>query len=91
FSHSLILKVRGGTTLIFPIWKRLTFKRLILSKNDFRNLNAFFKDLPIDTHHGYVRRKKNFLNEFHSYSKWRNKKLPREDRHPRGRQLVRTN
>ncbi|KAF9798316.1 hypothetical protein SFRURICE_014215, partial [Spodoptera frugiperda] len=53
FSHSLILKVRGGGTLIFPLWKRLTFKQLILSKNDFRNLNAFFKDLSIDMHHGY--------------------------------------
>ncbi|KAF9824077.1 hypothetical protein SFRURICE_020343, partial [Spodoptera frugiperda] len=53
FSHSLILKVRGGGTLIFPLWKRLTFKRLILTKNGFRNLNVFFKDLSIDTHHGY--------------------------------------
>ncbi|KAF9794901.1 hypothetical protein SFRURICE_005136, partial [Spodoptera frugiperda] len=53
FSHSLILKVRGGGTHIFPLWKRLTFKRLILSKNSFRNLNIFFKDLSIDTHHGY--------------------------------------
>ncbi|KAF9823649.1 hypothetical protein SFRURICE_019156 [Spodoptera frugiperda] len=54
FSHSLILKVRGGGTLIFPLWKRLTFKRLILTKNGFRNLNVFFKDLSIDTHHGYL-------------------------------------
>ncbi|KAF9812354.1 hypothetical protein SFRURICE_005465, partial [Spodoptera frugiperda] len=53
FSHSLILKVRGGGTLIFPLWKRLTFKRLILTKNSFRNLSVFFKDLSIDTHHGY--------------------------------------
>ncbi|KAF9822561.1 hypothetical protein SFRURICE_010676, partial [Spodoptera frugiperda] len=53
FSHSLILKVRGGGTLIFPLWKRLTFKRLILTKSGFRNLNVFFKDLSIDTHHGY--------------------------------------
>ncbi|KAF9801626.1 hypothetical protein SFRURICE_012198 [Spodoptera frugiperda] len=44
---------RGGGTLIFPLWKRLTFKRLILTKNGFRNLNVFFKDLSIDTHHGY--------------------------------------
>ncbi|KAF9813531.1 hypothetical protein SFRURICE_010303 [Spodoptera frugiperda] len=53
FSHSLILKVRGGGTHIFPLWKRLTFKRLILTKSGFRNLNVFFKDLSIDTHHGY--------------------------------------
>ncbi|KAF9799230.1 hypothetical protein SFRURICE_006490 [Spodoptera frugiperda] len=45
FSHSLILKVRGGGTLIFPLWKRLTFKRLILTKSGFRNLN-----LEGDTH-----------------------------------------
>uniref|UniRef100_A0A2H1WDN8 SFRICE_037758 n=1 Tax=Spodoptera frugiperda TaxID=7108 RepID=A0A2H1WDN8_SPOFR len=45
--------VRGGT-LIFPLWKRLTFKRLILAKIGFRNLNVFFKDLSIDTHDGYV-------------------------------------
>ncbi|KAF9808823.1 hypothetical protein SFRURICE_010917 [Spodoptera frugiperda] len=51
FSHSLILKVRGGGGHIFPLWKRLTFKRLILTK---RNLNVFFKDLSIDTHHGYA-------------------------------------
>ncbi|KAF9808629.1 hypothetical protein SFRURICE_019787 [Spodoptera frugiperda] len=44
--------VRGGTH-IFPLWKRLTFKRLILTKSGFRNLNVFFKDLSIDTHHGY--------------------------------------
>ncbi|KAF9821743.1 hypothetical protein SFRURICE_001854, partial [Spodoptera frugiperda] len=31
--------------------KRLTFKRLNLTKNGFRNLNVFFKDLSIDTHH----------------------------------------
>ncbi|KAF9795700.1 hypothetical protein SFRURICE_018266, partial [Spodoptera frugiperda] len=54
FSHSLILKVRGGGTHIFPLWKRLTFKRLILTKSGFRNLNVFFKDLSIDTHHGYL-------------------------------------
>ncbi|KAF9805287.1 hypothetical protein SFRURICE_014038, partial [Spodoptera frugiperda] len=54
FSHSLILKVRGGGTLIFPLWKRLTSKRLILTKNGFKNLNVFFKDLSIDTHHGYI-------------------------------------
>ncbi|KAF9810795.1 hypothetical protein SFRURICE_014393, partial [Spodoptera frugiperda] len=53
FSHTLIFKVRGGT-LIFPLWKRLTFKRLILTKNGFRNLNVFFKNLSIDTHHGYL-------------------------------------
>ncbi|KAF9794896.1 hypothetical protein SFRURICE_005131, partial [Spodoptera frugiperda] len=44
---------RGGTH-IFPLWKRLTFKRLILTKSGFRNLNVFFKDLSIDTHHGYI-------------------------------------
>ncbi|KAF9810878.1 hypothetical protein SFRURICE_005304 [Spodoptera frugiperda] len=33
--------------------KRLTFKRLILTKNGFKNLNVFFKDLSIDTHYGY--------------------------------------
>ncbi|KAF9811291.1 hypothetical protein SFRURICE_002660, partial [Spodoptera frugiperda] len=43
-----------GGTLIFPLWKRLTFKRLILTKSGFRNLNVFFKDLSIDTHHGYT-------------------------------------
>ncbi|KAF9799199.1 hypothetical protein SFRURICE_006459, partial [Spodoptera frugiperda] len=55
FSHSLILKVRGGGTHIFPLWKRLTFKRLILTKSGFRNLNVFFKDLSIDAHHGYLK------------------------------------
>ncbi|KAF9803627.1 hypothetical protein SFRURICE_018628, partial [Spodoptera frugiperda] len=40
-------------TLIFPLWKRLTFKRLILTKNGLRNLNVFLKDLSIDTHHEY--------------------------------------
>ncbi|KAF9796010.1 hypothetical protein SFRURICE_010107 [Spodoptera frugiperda] len=45
--------IRGGGTHIFPLWKRLTFKRLISTKNGFRNLNVFFKDLSIDTHHGY--------------------------------------
>ncbi|KAF9799453.1 hypothetical protein SFRURICE_003150, partial [Spodoptera frugiperda] len=55
FSHSLILKVRGGGH-IFPLWKRLTFKRLILTKSGFRNLNVFFKDLSIDTHQGYLDR-----------------------------------
>ncbi|KAF9823234.1 hypothetical protein SFRURICE_000127 [Spodoptera frugiperda] len=47
------MNLEGGGTLIFPLWKRLTFKRLILTKNGFRNLNVFFKDLSIDTHHGY--------------------------------------
>uniref|UniRef100_A0A2H1VZY8 SFRICE_009345 n=1 Tax=Spodoptera frugiperda TaxID=7108 RepID=A0A2H1VZY8_SPOFR len=46
-------KRREGGTLHFPFWKRLTFKRLILTKNGFRNLNVFFKDLYIDTDHGY--------------------------------------
>ncbi|KAF9794385.1 hypothetical protein SFRURICE_014605, partial [Spodoptera frugiperda] len=45
-------KPKGGGH-IFPLWKRLTFKRLILTKNAFRNINVFFKDLSIDTHHGY--------------------------------------
>ncbi|KAF9798259.1 hypothetical protein SFRURICE_012930 [Spodoptera frugiperda] len=54
FCHSLILKVRGGGALIFLLWKRLTFKQLIFTKNGFRNLNVFFKDLSIDTHHGYL-------------------------------------
>uniref|UniRef100_A0A2H1VG42 SFRICE_004053 n=1 Tax=Spodoptera frugiperda TaxID=7108 RepID=A0A2H1VG42_SPOFR len=44
----------GGGTLIFALWKRLTFKRLILTKSGFRNLNVFFKDLSVDTHHGYT-------------------------------------
>ncbi|KAF9814414.1 hypothetical protein SFRURICE_010135, partial [Spodoptera frugiperda] len=43
-----------GDTLIFPLWKRLTFKRLILTKSGFRNVNVFFKDLSIDIHHGYL-------------------------------------
>ena len=55
-------------THIFPLWKRLTFKRLILTKSGFRNLNVFFKDLSIGTHHGYVSRKKIFLNQFHVWS-----------------------
>ncbi|KAF9794401.1 hypothetical protein SFRURICE_014621, partial [Spodoptera frugiperda] len=42
FCPSHILNVRGGT-LIFPLWKRLSFKQLILTKNGFRNLNVFFK------------------------------------------------
>uniref|UniRef100_A0A2H1VI93 SFRICE_016284 n=1 Tax=Spodoptera frugiperda TaxID=7108 RepID=A0A2H1VI93_SPOFR len=46
FSHSLILKVRGGGTHIFPLWKRLTFKRLISTKSGFRNLNSSYKQLP---------------------------------------------
>ncbi|KAF9811350.1 hypothetical protein SFRURICE_002719 [Spodoptera frugiperda] len=45
--------LEGGGTLIFPLWKRLTFQRLIFTKSGFRNLNVFFKDLSIDTHHGY--------------------------------------
>ncbi|KAF9795987.1 hypothetical protein SFRURICE_010084, partial [Spodoptera frugiperda] len=53
FSHSVILKVRGGGDTHFSAWKRLTFKRLILTKSGFRNLNGLFKDLSIDTHHGY--------------------------------------
>ncbi|KAF9824345.1 hypothetical protein SFRURICE_002840, partial [Spodoptera frugiperda] len=64
FSHSLILKVRGGGTHIFPLWKRLTFKRLILTKSGFRNLNVFFKDLFIDTHHGYRLPKHTILQSF---------------------------
>uniref|UniRef100_A0A2H1W1J3 SFRICE_017845 n=1 Tax=Spodoptera frugiperda TaxID=7108 RepID=A0A2H1W1J3_SPOFR len=44
----------GGGTLIFPLWKRLTFKRLILTKSGFRNFNVFFKDLSIDTHHNCI-------------------------------------
>ncbi|KAF9814480.1 hypothetical protein SFRURICE_000207, partial [Spodoptera frugiperda] len=63
FSHSLILKVRGGTH-IFPLWKRLTFKRLILTKSGFRNLNVFFKDLSIGTHHGYRLPKYTILQSF---------------------------
>ncbi|KAF9815048.1 hypothetical protein SFRURICE_010606, partial [Spodoptera frugiperda] len=47
-----------GGTLIFPLWKRLTFERLNLTKNGFRNFNVFFKDLSIDTHHGYAINKK---------------------------------
>ncbi|KAF9790210.1 hypothetical protein SFRURICE_010870, partial [Spodoptera frugiperda] len=43
----------GGEDTDFSLWKRLTFKRLILTKNGFRNLNVFFKDLSIETHHGY--------------------------------------
>ncbi|KAF9804137.1 hypothetical protein SFRURICE_020565 [Spodoptera frugiperda] len=63
---------RGGGTFIFPLWKRLTFKRLILKKNGFRNLNVFFKDLSIDTHQEIVTQNGEI-------------KLPREDRHQRGR------
>ncbi|KAF9800363.1 hypothetical protein SFRURICE_015873, partial [Spodoptera frugiperda] len=47
--------MKGSRALIFPLWKHLTFKRLILTKNGFRNLDVFFKDLSIDTYHGYVR------------------------------------
>ncbi|KAF9791550.1 hypothetical protein SFRURICE_003246, partial [Spodoptera frugiperda] len=47
FCPTLILKV-------FPLWKRLTFKRWILTKSGFRNLNVFSKDLSIDTHYGYT-------------------------------------
>ncbi|KAF9800731.1 hypothetical protein SFRURICE_015385 [Spodoptera frugiperda] len=46
-------QLEGGGTLIFPLWKRLTFKRLILTKSGFTNLNVFFKDLSIDNNHGY--------------------------------------
>ncbi|KAF9816839.1 hypothetical protein SFRURICE_009212, partial [Spodoptera frugiperda] len=45
--------IQGGIH-IFPLWKRLTFKRLILTKSGYRNFNVFFKDLSIDTHHGYL-------------------------------------
>ncbi|KAF9802198.1 hypothetical protein SFRURICE_007334, partial [Spodoptera frugiperda] len=48
--HDTREKHRGGA-LIFPLWKRLTFKRLILTKNGFGNLYVFFKDISIDTHH----------------------------------------
>ncbi|KAF9807218.1 hypothetical protein SFRURICE_003333, partial [Spodoptera frugiperda] len=35
---SVVLFHLGGGTHIFPLWKRLTFKRLILTKSGFRNL-----------------------------------------------------
>uniref|UniRef100_A0A2H1WP00 SFRICE_007456 n=1 Tax=Spodoptera frugiperda TaxID=7108 RepID=A0A2H1WP00_SPOFR len=56
--------LEGGGTHIFPLWKRLTFKRLILTKSGFRNLNVFFKDLSIDTHHGYRLPKYTILQSF---------------------------
>uniref|UniRef100_A0A2H1WVT0 SFRICE_031879 n=1 Tax=Spodoptera frugiperda TaxID=7108 RepID=A0A2H1WVT0_SPOFR len=45
----IYLQLEGGTH-IFPLWKRLTFKRLILTKSGFKNLNVFLKDLSIDTY-----------------------------------------
>uniref|UniRef100_A0A2H1W731 SFRICE_022975 n=1 Tax=Spodoptera frugiperda TaxID=7108 RepID=A0A2H1W731_SPOFR len=51
----LFEKLEGdGGTLIFPLWKRLYFKQLILTKNCYRKLNVFFKALSKDTHHGWL-------------------------------------
>ncbi|KAF9811437.1 hypothetical protein SFRURICE_002806, partial [Spodoptera frugiperda] len=61
--------VRGGGGTLFSTLEASNFQTVDFTKNGFRNLYVFFKDLSIDTHHRYVRRKKIFLNEFHVWSK----------------------